>query len=75
APAGEQSFYRVTAVDDSGNESTFAATSATRPNPAVAGPIKINFQVAGSPAVAGYEQDNGAAFGNRGNGLTYGWNT
>jgi hypothetical protein len=37
-------------------------------------PVKINFQVAGSPAVAGYIQDNGAAFGDRGNGQSYGWN-
>jgi fibronectin type 3 domain-containing protein len=37
-------------------------------------PIKINFQVAGSPGVAGYIQDNGAVFGDRGNGQSYGWN-
>ncbi|MEO6434352.1 MAG: hypothetical protein ABIP55_01135, partial [Tepidisphaeraceae bacterium] len=74
APAGEQSFYRVTAVDLNANESTFAAASATRPNPTVTGPIKINFQVTGSPGVAGYEQDNGGVFANRGNGFTYGWN-
>ena len=35
---------------------------------------KINFQLAGSPTVAGYEQDNGLTYGDRGNGLTYGWN-
>ena len=41
---------------------------------AAVAPIKINFQLAGSPAVAGYLQDNGYAFADRGNGLTYGWN-
>jgi hypothetical protein len=35
---------------------------------------KINFQLAGSPTVAGYQQDNGLAYADRGNGLTYGWN-
>lgn len=41
APAGATSFYRVSAVDASGNESTFATISAFRPNagdtPAAAG--------------------------------------
>ena len=32
APAGATSFYRVTAVDLNGKESTFATASATRPN-------------------------------------------
>ena len=36
-------------------------------------PIKINFQLAGSPTVGGYLQDNGNAFASR-NGLSYGWN-
>jgi hypothetical protein len=34
----------------------------------------INFQLAGAPVPAGYVADTGAVFGNRGNGLTYGWN-
>jgi glucose/arabinose dehydrogenase len=34
----------------------------------------INFQPAASPVPAGYVADSGAAFGARGNGLTYGWN-
>ena len=37
-------------------------------------PIKINFQPAASPVPAGYLVDGGAAFGNRGNGQSYGWN-
>lgn len=34
----------------------------------------INFQPASVPVPAGYDADSGAAFGDRGNGLTYGWN-
>jgi hypothetical protein len=37
-------------------------------------PTKINFQLAGSPGVSGYFQDNGLVYGDRGGGLTYGWN-
>jgi fibronectin type 3 domain-containing protein len=78
APVGSQSFYRIAAVDDGGHESAFALASDTRPDvptPVLpSGPFKINFQVAGSPTVAGYIQDNGAAYGDRGSGLTYGWN-
>ena len=73
-----QSFYRIAAVDDAGQESAFALASATRPNTPTptlpGGPFSINFQIAGSPAVAGYIQDNGAVFGDRGSGLQYGWN-
>jgi hypothetical protein len=39
------------------------------------GQIKVNFQPADSgPTAAGYLIDNGLAFGDRGNGLQYGWN-
>src|SRR5262249_37403865 len=36
--------------------------------------VKINFQLAGSPAVNGYDQDNGSVFGVRADGFSYGWN-
>ena len=36
--------------------------------------VDINFQPAGSPVPAGYLPDSGAAFGDRGNGFSYGWN-
>jgi glucose/arabinose dehydrogenase len=36
-------------------------------------PIRINFQPASAPVPAGYLADTGAVYGNRGNGLTYGW--
>jgi hypothetical protein len=34
----------------------------------------IDFQPPGVPTQAGYKADTGATFGDRGNGLTYGWN-
>ena len=34
----------------------------------------INFEPAGAPVPAGYVADTGAVFGDRGNGLAYGWN-
>jgi len=36
--------------------------------------VKVNFQLAGSATPAGYLSDTGAAFANRGNGFSYGWN-
>ena len=35
--------------------------------------VKVNFQPPSSAVPAGYVADGGAAFGNRGNGFTYGW--
>ena len=35
---------------------------------------KINYQPAPSPVPAGYLKDDGAVYGARGNGYTYGWN-
>ncbi len=37
-------------------------------------PMRVNFQLAGAPTPTGYLADTGAAFGNRGTGLNYGWN-
>jgi hypothetical protein len=34
----------------------------------------VNFQPTGSPVPGGYLKDDGAVYGNRGNGYTYGWN-
>jgi hypothetical protein len=36
--------------------------------------VKINFQPTGAAVPAGYLRDDGAVFGNRGNGHSYGWN-
>ena len=41
---------------------------------ATAPPIRVNFQPASSSVPAGYLKDDGAAFGDRGNGYSYGWN-
>ena len=35
--------------------------------------VKVNFQLATAPVPAGYLPDSGLAFGDRGNGYTYGW--
>ena len=36
--------------------------------------IRVNFQLASAAVPAGYLKDGGAAYGDRGNGRTYGWN-
>ena len=47
----------------------------TSPPTPGAGQIKVNFQPADSgPTAPGYLIDTGLVFGNRGNGLQYGWN-
>src|SRR3954469_623790 len=56
----------ATAVD------TFVLT--VNPPPVVFTGAKINFQPASAPVPAGYQVDAGAIYGDRGNGLTYGWN-
>ncbi|MBN1318538.1 MAG: pilus assembly protein [Anaerolineales bacterium] len=38
-------------------------------------PIKINFQPSSAVTPVGYLVDSGSAFGDRGNGYTYGWNS
>ncbi|WP_340112440.1 glycoside hydrolase family 2 TIM barrel-domain containing protein [Maribellus mangrovi] len=39
----------------------------------LAGDLQINFQTSGAATPVGYLPDVGAAFGNRGNGYSYGW--
>jgi hypothetical protein len=63
----------VTADDNRGGKAT-GSVSVSVASPTPAGGLKINFQLASSPVPAGYLQDNGYAFGNRGNGYSYGWN-
>ncbi|MCP4426832.1 MAG: DUF1349 domain-containing protein, partial [Chloroflexi bacterium] len=36
--------------------------------------VRINYQPSGNPVPAGYAVDGGDAYGNRGNGFSYGWN-
>ncbi len=35
--------------------------------------VKVNFQPSNASTPSGYESDNGSAYGNRGNGFSYGW--
>ena len=42
--------------------------------PAAPTTIRVNFQLASAAVPAGYLKDGGAAYGDRGNGRTYGWN-
>jgi glucose/arabinose dehydrogenase len=67
--AGTAYTYRVRAFNSTGASAPSPTAQATT-LPAV---IRINFQPAASPVPAGYLVDSGAAFGNRGNGLSYGW--
>jgi parallel beta-helix repeat protein len=59
ATLGSQSSAVVTIVNDDAAATTYA---------------RINFSRAGSPVPVGYLADTGSVFGNRGNGLSYGWN-
>ncbi len=63
--------YRVVAFNAPGDSApSNTATATTLPSV-----IRINFQPASAPVPAGYLVDSGAAFGSRGNGFSYGWNT
>jgi hypothetical protein len=42
--------------------------------PATSTTMRVNFQTASAPVPAGYLKDGGLAFGDRGNGRSYGWN-
>jgi len=67
--------YAVTlAVDDGRGGKATSSVNVIISTPTPTGGLKINFQLAGGPVPAGYLQDNGVAFGDRGNGYSYGWN-
>jgi len=68
--------YSLTAVatDNLGAGTTSAAVSVTVTNPPGTLALKVNFQLATSPTPPGYLADAGLAFGDRGNGSSYGWN-
>jgi hypothetical protein len=59
-------FIHITLVDDT--------PPAPEPEPAEEIDVKINFQNGSASVPNGYLKDSGSAFGNRGNGYTYGWN-
>ncbi len=54
------------------SDATITATYKDVPTPS--GPFaKVNFQPSGSSTPSGYIVDGGSAYGNRGNGFSYGW--
>jgi glucose/arabinose dehydrogenase/PKD repeat protein len=63
-------FYRVAATNFQGSSPFSDVASATTP---LFSGAHINFQPAAAPIPDGYEKDDGAVFGLRTNGLTYGW--
>jgi poly(3-hydroxybutyrate) depolymerase/PKD repeat protein len=60
-------------VTDGKGGSVSSAVTVTVNMPGPSG-VKINFQTAASDTPAGYLADSGAAFADRGNGFSYGWN-
>ncbi len=63
--------YSVTVTVSDGKGGTDSAVTTVTINQAIS--ARINFQLAGT-APTGYAVDSGAVFGNRGNGMSYGWN-
>ena len=71
----ESGEYALTAVatDDAGLSTTSEAVSVVVAGSESDFSAAINFQPAGVAVPAGYEADTGLVFGDRGNGLSYGW--
>ena len=69
--AGATCYYRVGASNVAGFSAYSETATATTPEFAA---MRINFQPASAPVPAGYFMDSGLVFGDRGNGLVYGWN-
>lgn len=76
AVEGNETVTATIMASDSYTVAAASAASVTIADNDAAGPFatKINFQPAGAAVPAGYLVDGGLAFGDRGNGLTYGWN-
>ena len=66
--------YTVTARDLSSNRNQTTASSAASAMPGDVTTLYINFQPAASVIPTGYLPDYGDLYGDRGSGLTYGWN-
>jgi hypothetical protein len=62
------------AFDGIGNSAQSTAITVNTTDPTTSFEHFIDFQPASSTVAAGYLEDDGALFGNRGNGLSYGWN-
>jgi hypothetical protein len=68
--------YRVRATNSAGDSPNSNVAGATTPSGLPpSGVLNVNFQPAGAPVPAGYQEDSGLAFGDRGNGLRYGWSS
>lgn len=65
---------RVTIADTQGASTTSSVNVVVAGGGGVVA-TKINFQAAATTTPAGYLADVGLAYGDRGNGLSYGWNT
>ena len=63
--------FTMTAQATSGGITKSGTTQVTVTEPIA---VRINFQPATSPTVAGYLVDSGLVYASRGNGFTYGWN-
>ena len=68
--------YKVVARDlnSNQNETELSVPASVTTGSVTPSTILINFQPEESTVPAGYEVDAGYTFGDRGNGLTYGWN-
>ena len=75
-PSDKLAFVEITAVaHEHGDEPTPPAppTTPTDPAPGTFAATKFNFQPAGAPTPAGHVADVGLAYGDRGDGRTFGW--
>ena len=68
---GRTYYYRVAATNYQGASGFCTPADATT---LLFSGLRINFQPASAPIPAGYEKDDGAVFGLRTNGFSYGWN-
>jgi hypothetical protein len=62
-------FYRVRAMNDTGPSESSVTTGQTTPRSG----WNVNFATVAAPHFPGYVQDGGELFGERSNGLFYGW--
>lgn len=73
APRGPLNLSAM-AYDGIGNSAQSTAVTVNTTDPATTFQAFIDFQPDSAALPAGYLEDNGAVYGNRGGGLSYGWN-
>ena len=64
---------RLTAIGSSGPNFDYIEIIPDATVPPTVPAINVNFAIFGDPPIDGYVSDFGEAYGQRGNGLTYGW--